>query len=134
MGLIAFGNDFLSPFLNLGWLALALGSGWLLGKRWGVAPLTLAAVAVVCSLSVFSTTQPGETFNDIVGLAMLLAGVALLSGRDRGELELVAAGTALGLAVGTKYTFVVPAVVVLIGTPFLSGERRLRAVGWFWRR
>jgi hypothetical protein len=125
VGIIAFGNDFLSPLLNVGWLALALAASWSIGRRWRVELLTLTVGAMMLSLPVFSMTQPGEAFNDIVGLATLLTAVALLASPDRSWLRLVAAGTALGLAVGTKYTFVVPALVLVLGIPFITSARRL---------
>jgi hypothetical protein len=125
LGIVALRNDFLSPLLNLGWLALALTASWSIGRRWRVELLTLAVGAMMLSLPVFSTTQPGEAFNDVVGLAALLTAIALLASCDRSGLRLIAVGTALGLAVGTKYTFVVPAVVLVLGVPLITSARRL---------
>ena len=125
LGIAAFGNDFLSPLLNLGWLALALTASWSIGRRWRVELLTLTVGAMMLSLPVFSTTQPGEAFNDVVGLAALLTAIALLAPCEWSRLRLLAVGTALGLAVGTKYTFVVPAVVLVLGVPFITSARRL---------
>ncbi len=125
LGMVAFGNDFLSPLLNLGWLALALTASWSIGRRWRVELLTLAVGAMMLSLPVFSTTQPGEAFNDVVGLAALLTAIALLASSGRSGLRLLAVGTALGLAVGTKYTFVVPSLVLVLGVPFFTPAKRL---------
>jgi hypothetical protein len=107
--------------------------------------LTLTVGAMMLSLPVLSMTQPGEAFNDIVGLAALLTAVALLASRDRSWLRLVAAGTALGLAVGTKYTFAVPALVLVLGIPFITSSRRTQrtalvaiplvlSAGWWYLR
>jgi hypothetical protein len=127
IGLIAFGNDFLSPLINLGWMALALLAGWCAGRRWRVEWWTLAVAALLLSLPVLSLTQPGEAFNDIVGLAALLAAVALILAPEAGGLELASAGLALGLAVGTKYTFLVPAAAVVVGVAVTSpSAARLR--------
>ena len=129
IGLIAFGNDFLSPFLNLGWMALALLGGWCVGRRWRVEWWTLASTALLLALPVLGTTQPGEAFNDVVGLAMLTVTVALILAPERRAVELLGAGLALGLAVGTKYTFLVPAIALVIGVIATSarGQRRRSA-------
>ena len=41
VGIVALGNDALSPLLNLGWLAVALLSAWCLGRPWRVETETL---------------------------------------------------------------------------------------------
>ncbi len=125
IGIVALRNDFLSPLLNLGWMALALVAAWCTGRRWRVEPLTLAGGALLLAMPVLSTTQPGEAFNDVVGLASLMAGVALILTPEGGWLESLAAGVALGLAAGTKYTFLVPAVILLVGV-IVAAERRDR--------
>jgi hypothetical protein len=112
VGIIALGSDFLSPLLNIFWLALALLASWCLGRPWRVARLTLIAGCLAFSLPVLSTTQPGEAFNDTFGLAALLAAAALVANRPDDLRVLAVAGLALGLAVGTKYTFIVPAFVL----------------------
>lgn len=115
IGIVALHNDFLSPLLNLVWLAVALLAAWCLGRPWRVQRLTLIAGCLVLSLPVLSGTQPGEAFNDIVGLAALLAGAAVAV-HAAGDWRLLAvAGLALGMAVGTKFTFVVPALVLIAG-------------------
>ncbi len=128
-GIVAFGNDFLSPFLNLGWMAIDLLGAWCVGRRWRVEWLTLASGALLLALPVLGTTQPGEAFNDIVGLAALSVALALILAPSRGGLEVLAAGLALGIAVGTKYTFLVPAFALVIGVIVTSprGQRRRNA-------
>jgi hypothetical protein len=115
IGIVAMRNDFLSPLLNLGWMALALLAAWCAGRRWHVEWLTLAGGALLLSLPVLSTTQPGEAFNDVVGLASLIAAVAFILSPARGWPELLGAGLALGLAAATKYTFLVPGIVLVLG-------------------
>lgn len=129
LGLIALHGDFLSPLINLMWLAIALLAAWCLGRPWRVQVLTLAAGCLVVSLPVLSGTQPGEAFNDIAGLASLLAGAALAIDAREDTRTLVVAGLALGLAVGTKWTFLVPAFSLLVGLGFLAAARqRARAL------
>jgi len=115
IGITALHNDFLSPLLNLAWLALGLLAAWCLGRPWHVSRLTLLAGCLVFSLPVLAATQPGEAFNDTIGLATLLAAAALVANApDDGRL-LAVAGLALGLAAGTKFTFIVPALVLAVG-------------------
>jgi hypothetical protein len=115
VGIEALQNDFLSPLLNLMWLAVALLAAWCLGRPWRVSRLTLLAGCLVFSLPVLSTTQPGEAFNDALGLAMLLAAAALVANAPDDRRVLAVAGLALGLAAGTKFTFILPAIVLTAG-------------------
>jgi 4-amino-4-deoxy-L-arabinose transferase-like glycosyltransferase len=126
LGIVALHGDFLSPLLNLLWLSIALLSAWCLGRRWQVEPLTLLAGSLVVSLSVLSSTQPGEAFNDIAGLACLLAGCALALDAAEETGALILAGLALGLAAGTKLTFLIP-VLALVLVLALGAARQRRA-------
>jgi hypothetical protein len=124
IGIAALHNDFLSPLLNLMWLAIALLASWCVGRPWRVARLTLLAGCLIVSLPVLSGTQPGEAFNDIVGLAVLLAAAAVAVNAPDDPRLLAVAGLAFGLAVGTKFTFVVPAVVLVAGLALRATRRR----------
>jgi hypothetical protein len=128
LGIITLHGDFLSPLLNLLWLSIALLAAWCVGRRWQVQPLTLLAGCLVVSLPVLSGTQPGEAFNDIPGLACLLAAsaLALNAAEDRGALAL--AGLALGLAAGTKLTFLVPAAGLVVALTAIAAPERRRRV------
>ncbi len=130
-----FSNDFASPFLNLGWLALALLASWSIGAAYGVAPVTLAGGAIVVSTPGFVATQPGGAYTDIVGLALFLSSVALLLHaqrlRETRPPVMIVSGLAAGLALGMKFTFLAPVgaltlslfCIVLLGAPWA----RLRA-------
>jgi hypothetical protein len=124
LGIVALHGDFLSPLLNLLWLSIALLGAWCLGRRWRVEPLTLLAGSLVVSLSVLSSTQPGEAFNDIAGLACLLAGCALALNAAEETGPLILAGLALGLAAGTKLTFLIPVFALILA--FALGARARR--------
>jgi hypothetical protein len=128
LGVVALHGDFLSPLLNLLWLSIALLAAWCLGRRWRVEPLTLLSGCLVLSLPVLSGTQPGEAFNDIPGLACLLAAsaLALNAAEDRGALAL--AGLALGLAAGTKLTFLVPVAGLVVALTAIAAPKRRRRV------
>ena len=47
IGMVAFGNDLLSPVLNFGWMGLALLAAWCIGRPFGLAAATLLAAVVV---------------------------------------------------------------------------------------
>ncbi len=153
MGMVLFGRDLASPFLNLVWLAVALLAAWCIGRPFGVAPLTAAAAALALDLPVFAETQAGSAMSDLFGVTFLLAAVALLLNGSRREdagptarvepAALAAAGLATGLALGSKLSFAGPVVALLAGVVILAppGMRRrsallfgvpLLATGSFW--
>jgi hypothetical protein len=124
LGILTLHGDFLSPLLNLLWLSIALLGAWCLGRRWQIEPLTLLAGSLVVSLSVLSSTQPGEAFNDIAGLACLLAGCALALNAAEDTGSLILAGLALGLAAGTKLTFLIPVLTLILALAASAAARR----------
>jgi hypothetical protein len=137
MGILLMGNDVLSPVLNLCWLALALLAGWCVGRPFGVGAVTLSGVAALMAVPSLVATQPGGGYDDIVGLALLLACAAILinnhaaGGRSR-MVGVVIASLAAGLAMGTKWTFIVPVGALTLGVFVLAGRgRRLRDMS-FW--
>ena len=77
-GVLLFGNDFLSPLLNLAWLALALFAGWCIGRPYGAGATSLAAVASVMAANLLFSRQPGNANNDVVAIALFLSSVAIL--------------------------------------------------------
>jgi hypothetical protein len=143
VGMLALGSDFLSPFLNLGWLGLAFLGAWCLGRPFGLGPEVAIAAALVLGAEMMQV-QAGNAPNDVAGIALLLASIAILvnaagvaqgrgsgapgSGRLRRGALLVA-GFAAGLALGTKITLLVPVAVLTIGVAWLERGARLRALG-----
>jgi hypothetical protein len=148
-GLLLLGNDFLSPLLNLAWLALALLAAWCIGRPYASGPASVAATAALMSADLMFSRQPGNANNDIVAIALLLASVAILvnstawrtpDGGPAGIPKkssvpdgppagvLVVAGLAAGLALGTKLTVVPPILALTVGVIVISGAgTRLRA-------
>jgi hypothetical protein len=142
-GILLFGNDFLSPLMNMGWLGLALFAGYCIGRPYGTGPVGLAAVAAVMAANLLFSRQPGNANNDVVAIALFLSSVALLlnvrwperpgssessasSGPPSGIL--LVAGLAAGLALGTKLTVVPPVLALTVGVIWISGAGyRLRA-------
>jgi hypothetical protein len=130
VGMLAFDRDLLSPLLNLGWFVGCLVAGWCIGRRYRVAPWSLALVAIALSVPALHD-QAGEARNDIVGIFFLLAAVAvaLNAWGARGEGErglgvgaLVVVGLAAGLAAGTKLNFLLPAAVLVAGLAVIASR------------
>ncbi|HEY5171075.1 MAG TPA: hypothetical protein VIK54_05040, partial [Acidimicrobiia bacterium] len=139
LGMVFLGNDTLSPLLNLGWLALALLAAWCVGRPFGVASLSLLGAAVVLATPELVLDDGGSALNDIVGLALLLAAIAVLvnalQGDDRNAIRpaaLACAGLAAGLALGTKFTIIAPVAALTIGVIVLGARREKlrRAALW----
>jgi hypothetical protein len=138
-GMLAFGRDLISLFLNLGWFIGCLFGCWCIGRPYRVAPWSLALGAIALSVPTLAD-QAGEARNDIVGIFFLLAAVALALnawagradpasakvdgvrragvGRPAADLttaELAVVGLAVGLAAGSKLNFLLPAAVLVLG-------------------
>jgi hypothetical protein len=127
-GILLFSRDLLSPLLNLGWLALGLLAGWCLGRRSLAAALGVVAMAALMDLPVLSISQPGAADNDVMVLALLGSALAILfAGWPAcAPGPVLVAALAAGLALGTKFSALVPVgligVVVLVALP----DRRRR--------
>jgi hypothetical protein len=148
--IVLFKSDWLSPLINLFWLAIALLAAWCVGRPYKVGPATLVAAAIVLDAGVMIETQPGEGRNDIMGLAFLIAFAAfLINGHQRrapkaGAVQdapetdaplldkgpLVMAGIAAGLAASVKYTFLIPVVAITVGVVLFSGRGRRWTTAW----
>jgi hypothetical protein len=142
-GILLYGNDFLSPLLNMAWLGLALFAGWCIGRPYGCGATSLAAVASVMAANLLFSRQPGNANNDVVAIALFLSAVALLvntrwPGSDRRSDAtlplgaLIVAGLAAGLALGTKLTVVPPVLALTVGVIVIAGrgERGRAAATW----
>jgi hypothetical protein len=137
LGILLMGNDVFSPVLNSCWLALALLAGWCVGRPFGAGVLTLCGVAALMATPSLVATQPGGGYDDIVGLALLLASGAILinnrsaHGRDR-LVGVAIAALAAGLALGTKLTLVIPIAALTIGVFVVArrGKRLMDGAVW----
>ncbi len=148
--IVLFKTDWLSPLINLFWLAIALLAAFCVGRPYKVGPATLVAGAIVLDAGVMIETQPGEGRNDIMGLAFLLAFAAFLINAhqrrapEEGAVQdapeqgaplldkgpLVVAGIAAGLAASVKFTFLVPVVAIGLGVIVFSGRGRRLTTAW----
>ncbi len=128
VGILLFQSDVVSPVVNIGWLGLALLSAWCIGRPFGAGPATTTAVALVAFLPVMGGAEAGTASTDIVGLALLLAAVALWITATGAVSALLVTGLAAGLAAGTRLnlwaSLVALVVVVLVTAP--AGRRLAR--------
>jgi hypothetical protein len=146
-GMLVWGRDTLSLFVNLGWLGLSLLAAWCIGRPWGRGPHCVAAAALVLEAHTVIFREPGSGKNDVVASALVLAAVALLisgwaASRARAAnngqrstapalpmepMALAVAGLAAGLAVGTKLTVLATAGALTLVVFGLARGARLRA-------
>jgi hypothetical protein len=148
IGMVLLGNDLASPFLNFGWMGIALLSAWCIGRPFGLAAATLLGAVLVVD-SDMMLVQASNAPDDIVALACLLAAIAILvngstdlrapaggeaqsAGLSFGVGPLAVAALAAGLAVGTKVTMLVPVGVITVGILLVEGRHGLgrRAAIW----
>ncbi len=115
VGILALRHDTLSPLLNLGWVALALLAAWCIGRNRNVAPLTLGAAVAVLASPQFVAFLAGRATNDIAGIALFLAALALLLNGEDSRWAIALAALACGLALGTKLTMVIPIAALTVG-------------------
>ena len=77
-GAALFDRDLLSPLVNFGWLGVCLLAAWCIGRPYGVAPLSLVAVALVLDIGPIVPREAGTPANDVAPVALLLAAAAIL--------------------------------------------------------
>lgn len=140
-GNVLFGFDLLSPWIGIAWLGLALCAAWAIGRPYGASALTLTAVSCALVGSALVPRSAGNAATDIQPIALMLAAAAILinaaaaskgdPGRQRLPTAAVAiAGLALGVALGTKLTMIVPAIFLGIGiVAWASSGSRWRLLG-----
>jgi len=140
VGMVLTGRDFVSVFINLGWLGLGLLAGWCVGRPYGRPHLTMLGVAVLMAIHTLVVREPGTGKNDVMAAALVLAAVAIMLNRSAGKPDppgrvgpdwvMAAAGLAVGLAAGTKVTALAPAFLVTCAVVYATVPgRRLRATG-----
>jgi len=132
VGMLALQRDTLSPFLNLGWLGLALLAAWCVGRDRNLGPLTLAAVVTLLASPQFVAFLAGRPTNDLATLALFLAGVALLLNGAGSRPATALAAVACGLALGTKLTMVIPVVALTVGVIAVARRGARFATAGLW--
>jgi hypothetical protein len=136
IGFLMFRTDLFSTVINLAWLSLALAAAWSVGRRFGVAPAATLGTLLLLGTPGMVGTQPGGAYDDIAGLALLLTALAVAlagPGEERSIPQDVVAALAVGLALGIKFTFVLPAAAVCVGLALTAprGSRVRRAAAMF---
>src|SRR3954453_16374955 len=135
-GIVLSGRDIFSPFVNFGCLGVALLAAWCVGRPYGVAPLSLTAVAIAMDTGPMVPREAGTPATYTVPVAMLLAAAAILinawAARPRNADQspnappapvsfgaLLVAGLAMGIALGSKLTIAGVVAVMAVGVVFL---------------
>jgi hypothetical protein len=78
IGIVFLKTDFLSPLINLMWLALCLLAAWCVGRPYAIGGVTLLGAAVVLDSNMMVGSQAGQGPNDVAGLFFLMAALAFL--------------------------------------------------------
>src|SRR5215208_4976585 len=78
VGIVTLDTDFLSPLINLMWVALCLLAAWCIGRPYGIGGVTVLGAAVVLDSEMLVGSQAGQGPNDIAGLFFLMAALAFL--------------------------------------------------------
>lgn len=134
LGILAYGNDLLSPLINVGWFIGCLVAAWCIGRPYGGAPISMAGVAIILASTALAD-QAGEARNDIVGTFFILAALAILINAAAGGRR-ISLGPALvvsisaGLAAGTKVNFIPAAIAIGIGVIVLAQPVLRRRAVW----
>jgi hypothetical protein len=82
VGVLFLGTDFLSPLLNIGWMALCLLAAWVFARAYGGGPIAVLGIALVLDANMLLLYQPGDAKNDTMGLFFFLASAAVLVNAD----------------------------------------------------
>ena len=132
IGMVAFDSDFLSPFVNLGWLALALVAGWCVGRPYGAGPATLLGAAIVVGSPILTGMDGGTGKDDVMGVALLLAAVALLANGGGARAPNTIAAVAGGLLLGVKLSMIVPALLLAVAAIAWAPRARRASAAATW--
>src|SRR5215208_870633 len=78
VGIVFLKTDFLSPLINLMWVALCLLAAWCVGRPYAIGGVTLLGAAVVLDSEMLVGSQAGQGPNDVAGLFFLMTALAFL--------------------------------------------------------
>ena len=135
-GILLTGRDTLSLFVNFGWLAIAFLAAYCIGRPYRRGPLSVVAAAVLLECHTLVVREPGAAKNDVMAAALVLAAIAILitvwNDRRSYQWAIAAAGLAVGLAAGTKFTVMAMAAALSLAVLVLAPAGRRRAVAAWW--
>ena len=78
VGIVFLKTDFLSPLMNLMWVALCLLAAWCVGRPYAIGGVTVLGAAVVLDSEMLVGSQAGQGPNDVAGLFFLMTALAFL--------------------------------------------------------
>ena len=78
IGIVFLKTDFLSPLMNLMWVALCLLAAWCVGRPYAIGGVTVLGAAVVLDSEMLVGSQAGQGPNDVAGLFFLMTALAFL--------------------------------------------------------
>src|SRR3954466_6976570 len=78
LGIVFLKTDFLSPLINLMWVALCLLAAWCVGRPYAIGGVTMLGAAVVLGSEMLGGSPGGQGPNDIRGLFFLMTALAFL--------------------------------------------------------
>src|SRR3954465_7693012 len=78
LGIVFLKTDFLSPLINLMWVALCLLAAWCVGRPYAIGGVTMLGAAVVLDSEMLVGSQAGQAPNDVAGLFFLMTALAFL--------------------------------------------------------
>ena len=130
LGILALTRDTISPAVNFLWFGLTLLAAWCIGRPRGLGPTTMlgATLALATPMIVFS--QAGSADNDVAGVALLMASVALIVSGEQRSAATVLAAIAAGMALAVKLTLFGPVLALTVGVIAIAARgRRVRTAG-----
>ncbi len=132
LGIVLLTRDTLSPVMNFLWFGLTLLGAWCIGRPRGVGPVTMLGATLALAVPMIIFSQAGSADNDVAGVALLLAAVALVLNAGGQPSGIVLGAIAAGLAVGTKLTLFGPVIALSVGVIAIApaGARRRAAALW----
>lgn len=140
LGIVLMGDDVLSPGINLVWLALTLLAAWCIGSVRGFGPTSMLAAAVVLATPMLVGSNAGTADNDLLGVSLVLAALALwmhaadlrTTGPRAYRAGSILAAVAAGLALSVKLNLLPPvAALTLAAIASTARGRRRSATGWW---
>jgi hypothetical protein len=128
IGIVFLKTDFLSPLINLMWVALCLLAAWCVGRPYAIGGVTLLGAAVVLDSEMMVGSQAGQAPNDVAGLFFLMAALAfLVDGAATAHAAREAGGTRRAPAAAGETGELEPGVVEDV--PVEGDPRALATVG-----
>ena len=133
LGMVFFHRDFLSPFVNLAWLGLALLAGAAIGRSRGVAAAATLGVAAVMFTNAIVSSSAAGAMVDTPATFFLLAAIAIHLRDPDGRAATLLTAAAIGMGLSVKLTIAIPVAAFTAVVLLRPGtETRLRTAGaWF---